>query len=310
MHRIVTQVSRYRWLAWTLLSPAGWSCCVAASTRVRTPRGEIPAGSLAVGDRVVSVDVATGLAVEGTIVHVRRAIRECVALRWRGGELVCTPDHPLYSPERGDYRPASEWVDGAARVLLARTGESLAEVAVEGCERFAGLHEVVDLTLAGEPRNFVAAGVIVHNKTPAFELPPMETAVMDGPLVGLAAGEEPHLFRVRICDGEDDLADIWSLSIRATSVVAVEPTGADPMWLAMYHERNGEATVHDGEVPVKLEHSVDGWMGLETTCASGFVIGFERVDSGADGTIAVSWEVAVEHEEGVGDDPTITIVEE
>jgi hypothetical protein len=310
MHTTVTHISRSGWLAFGVLSSTGCPFCVATSARVRTPAGEVEAGLLRVGDRVVSIDVDSGRVVEGTIVHVRRAIRECVALRWRGGELVCTSDHPLYSPERGDYRPASDWITGGLKVLLAGTGETVAPVAVEAALVFAGVREVVDISLAGEPRNFVAAGVVVHNKSPAFELPPMETVVVGGPLVGLAADEQPHEFRVRICDGADDVTDIWSVWISATSVVAVEPASADPLWLAMYYESDGEATVLDGRVPVKLEHSVDDWMQLEATCSAGFVIGFERVDRGADGTIAVSWEVSVEHEEGVGNDPTITIVEE
>ena len=107
--------------------------------------GELPAGEVAVGEVVWSIDVATGQRVAATVVQVRRATRECLALRWQGGSLVCTPDHPLYSPEAGAYRPASDWVTGPARTLLIAAEDGVRVVAVEGRETFAGVHEVIDV---------------------------------------------------------------------------------------------------------------------------------------------------------------------
>ena len=66
-------------LSAVLASPA---CCVAASMLVHTVRGEVPAGEIAVGEVVWSVDVGTGQRVAATVVQVRRATRECLALRW------------------------------------------------------------------------------------------------------------------------------------------------------------------------------------------------------------------------------------
>jgi hypothetical protein len=138
----------------------------------------------------------------------------------------------------------------------------------------------------------------------------METVVADGPLVQLAANEDAHRFRVRICDGEADSSDIWTVTIETTAVVGEDPASGDPMWLAMYYEHTGKATVDDGAVPVQLKQSTDNWTLLEATCSDGFVVGFERVDDRPDGTIAASWAVSVEHEETEDDGPTITIVEE
>ena len=180
-----------------LAAPA---CCVAASMLVRTVRGEVPAGEVAVGEVVWSVDVATGQRVAATVVQVRRATRECLALRWAGGSLVCTPDHPLYSPETGSYRPASDWITGTARTLLIAVEDGVRVVAVEGSETFAGMHEVIDLSLDLEPHNFVAAGVVVHNKSPATEISEDEQA---GPTVELGPGESAS-FEIHVCaDGED-----------------------------------------------------------------------------------------------------------
>src|SRR5690606_10333767 len=101
------------------------ACCVASDTRIRTARGDRPAGSLVVGDRLLSLEIASGRLVEQMIVEVRRGTRECVALPWRGGTLVCTADHPLYDPDSALYRPAGDWITGGARRLLACFGEAL-----------------------------------------------------------------------------------------------------------------------------------------------------------------------------------------
>lgn len=282
---------RPRWFALALLAPAG--CCVAADTRVRTPRGEVAVGALIVGDVVESVDVATGRAVTGTVVRVRRSLRECLALRWRGGELVCTPDHPLYSPEHGDYRPASSWITGDARLLLARTGDALAPVEVASREVFAGTRAVVDISLAAEPRNFVAAGVVVHNKSIALDID-TETVTAAGPKATLSATDAPREFLVRICDGAADLPRGGTLWFDVTTTGAPPQSGATPMWLAVYHQFDGAATVYDDRVPGYHEIYIDSWDLPEATCSAGVIVGFDRVDDNVDGTIAVEWQARFE----------------
>lgn len=255
------------------------ACCVAATTPVRTPRGEVPLGTLVVGDVVCSVDVSTGRVLAATIVQVRRATRECLALRWQGGALVCTPDHPLYCPETATYRPASDWVTGTARSLLIAGEGSVQVVTVAAHETFAGVHEVVDITLDTEPHNFIAAGVVVHNKSPA---PLYDSEVAPGPVLELGPGDV-ETFRVRVCLDSDDTSSAET-AMTVTTATGAAPTDGVPAEVTIDIEPlGGDFT---GEVPFEEVITDYG-----VTCSDGYVVAFSRSDAGTTGTATVTWSV-------------------
>lgn len=258
-----------------LAAPA---CCVAASMLVRTVRGELPAGEVAVGEEVWSIDVATGQRVAATVVQVRRATRECLALRWQGGSLVCTPDHPLYSPETGAYRPASDWVTGPARTLLIAAEDGVRVVAVEASETFAGVHEVIDLTLDRDPHNFVAAGVVVHNKSPA---PDIDTDEQEGPTVVLGPGESAR-FEIHACADDMDNVDL-DLQVHVVGKTAEAPKDNVTFGLSVDLDDPQEAVV--GTIP--FEDSLTDSSG--TPCEKGVILTLSRTDAGTSGAIEVSW---------------------
>lgn len=162
------------WTAlWAALSALGLlgtqSCtrtCVAAGTLVSTPSGEVPIEELTPGDLVHSADPRTGELVPVRVLAVRRGFRRCQLLQSSSGAiLVSTAEHPILDPESGRYEPASSWLHGASRdVLVHRDGDLARERVVLGVElprRF----EVFDLSLEPPHHNFVANGVVVHNKT-------------------------------------------------------------------------------------------------------------------------------------------------
>lgn len=291
-----------RWLALSLLSTGCPMLCIAATMLVRTRRGEIAAGSIAVGDRVESVDVSRGVVVEGMVVHVRKAVRECVALRWRDGELMCTPEHPLFSPERGDYRPASDWITGEARYLLVRIGDSVEDVAVEAVEKFAGVHEVVDLCLAAEPRNFVAAGVVVHNKSPPSALDDS----VEGPVFTLTPTDRSRTFLLKICADNKDVVLAGELIVGARSTAAPEPELKSDLRLTMSVE---DATIPENVVPAEFGIILDTEGLPNPSCRAGLVVHFERNDAAPDGGVAVTWDAELRLAEATLDEPTLTVEE-
>jgi hypothetical protein len=142
--------------------------CVARGSRVRTSKGDRRIEDLSVGDELVCVDPDTGVVHSTKLIHVNQAHRETVCLSWKGGSLTCTSDHPLYCPDAREWAPAGDWALGKRTALLRvdATDEQPVRVVLEQVSTFAGMHDVFDLTVEHELHNFVANGVLVHNKTP------------------------------------------------------------------------------------------------------------------------------------------------
>jgi hypothetical protein len=257
--------------------------CVAADTPVQTPDGDVAIGQLTVGDIVWSIDVRDGRRIAATVVAVRRAVRECVALRWHDGELICTSDHPLFDPDRGDYRPAGDWVTGAARRLLRRH-EHLHPVDVLAARTYAGTREVVDITLSAEPHNFVAAGVVVHNKS--YAGPEIEGELLA--VADLTAAEREQTFRVHACHGGREPYGLrLHVHLGAEPIPATEDDGS-LRFSAIVEGRDGHAEFRDGPAPAWFDFYADP---PDDACARGFRVIFGRLDDRADADVHIQWRL-------------------
>ena len=140
--------------------------CVAAGTRVGAPPGAVRIESIRPGTVVFAVDPGTGERVATEVTAVRKARRECIRLVAGGTALICTPDHPLYDPDAAVYAPASDWVEGkrGRLCLVDTTGTRIR--AVDSVQAYAGVYDVYDITVAHELHNFIADGILAHNKSP------------------------------------------------------------------------------------------------------------------------------------------------
>lgn len=161
-----------------------FTACVAEGALVQTPAGPRLIESLAVGDTLISVDPASGERVPSTITNIVTATRECVLLHLPSGQLKCTPTHPLYDPDAEVFAPASEWIEGRRTALLQLSTDGPKRVVVDRVLLDGGMARVFDLTVDHQLHNFVADGVLVHNKLPPptptgtaadTELPPGDT---------------------------------------------------------------------------------------------------------------------------------------
>lgn len=158
-----------------------WSC-IASGARVATPHGPWPIEDLEVGDTIYCFDEQSGERHETRITARRKATRECVRLKTSSGqELVVTSDHPIYDPVEGIYTHAGDWVLGKRDTLWVLGDEETPffHERVEIAEIDAGLHEVFDLSVEHELHNFVANGILVHNKSVGPYGPPPGSAVSD-----------------------------------------------------------------------------------------------------------------------------------
>jgi hypothetical protein len=143
--------------------------CVAAGTRVATPRGWVRSSSCARATPCSRSTSRRACSSPRRSPRVRRSRRECLELTCGDRTLLVTPDHPIFAPARDGF------VD-AGRVALGQVGEVLlvdlpiAEAtprvaAIGPCRTYAGVHDVYDLSVAGQHRTFIAAGFVVHNKS-------------------------------------------------------------------------------------------------------------------------------------------------
>lgn len=99
--------------------------CLEESTLVTTPTGLQPIGELKVGDHVMSVDPSNGAHAVTRVARVATAWAWCEKLLIGGNAVWLTAEHPLYSPEVSDFRPADAWLRGALDRTLSDAGAEL-----------------------------------------------------------------------------------------------------------------------------------------------------------------------------------------
>ncbi|MBK7825388.1 MAG: hypothetical protein IPJ59_09275 [Nannocystis sp.] len=272
----------------TALLGSSISCCVCADTPICTPHGLRRLGDLQVGDQVLGYDVISGEVLVRTIVARRSAHRECLRLVHSTGELVCTPDHPLYSPETGAYEPAARWAEGTRKLLLVADAESGHSAQLLDAAAFAGLREVVDITVDESPHNFIAGGVVVHNKSFAYQQCEGE---VEGPSFELTLDAPLRRFEIRACiagrePSSDEYGSAMGISI---SSAANGASGAGEMRYAVYLEGEGDPEVVDQRAGEELHVGIDNLGGM---CSTPRAIVFERLDGLTQGTIVISWNIA------------------
>ncbi|MBI4229906.1 MAG: sigma-70 family RNA polymerase sigma factor [Planctomycetes bacterium] len=131
--------------------------CIARGTHVETGRGSLPIEQVIVGDRAWGYDTATGNRV---LTEVQRVWRTTAPETIRiGANLRVSANHPVYAD--GEWKPAGRI--GPGDKLL---GGDLRVFEAGPMETIPGKVDVFDLTV-GEPHNFFAGGVLVHNKSRA-----------------------------------------------------------------------------------------------------------------------------------------------
>lgn len=155
-------------------------CCVAEGTLVATPDGERPVESLAVGDKVLTVSPG-GRVEPGRVVRIVRHISpgSLAMTTAEGRELRLTGWHPVAT--------RSGWI-GAGQL---RRGQEVRTPSgwqrISAIRHVWGLTSVYDLTVLPNA-NFIAAGVLVHNKSYVRNLRPEE---LPGNWEGFAKGGAP-----------------------------------------------------------------------------------------------------------------------
>ena len=135
-----------------LVAPLAVGCndsCFEESTLGRTPEGRAPIGELVVGDAVVSIDPSTGAEATTHVARVSYSWAWCEKLVVDGQAVWLTEEHPLYSPELSDFRPAESWLTDELHHTLREDGDPVATTGGSWLDQRPC--RVVDLTVDAEP---------------------------------------------------------------------------------------------------------------------------------------------------------------
>lgn len=211
--------------------------CVSGDTTILTPEGYIPVKSLKVGEYVMSYAFDQNVLSPARITGIRQGFGKCIQFRSDSGHtLKVTADHPVYSPETITYRKASSWqFDGLSKVYIVEQNKlktAIASIAKIDSKEI----RVFDVTVDSPFNNFIANGILVHNKTPPiYPTPPvddLEVVETDSNSVTLAwtvPGNQnlyPVEYDLRYLDREWQSGE-WSDWAAADTAVG-EPTPSAP----------------------------------------------------------------------------------
>ena len=148
--------------------------CFAAGTPVLTANGLIAIEELQKGDIVLSYDHNFQTRVEANISSLVEANIAAVVSRKVNGlmrveladgtTIQVTREHPFYAPDESRYKPIGEFKPGE-RLASIGQDEKLEAIVVTGIKAVRGEFTVYNLSVESSHHNYVAAGVLVHNKT-------------------------------------------------------------------------------------------------------------------------------------------------
>jgi len=141
--------------------------CFVAGTPVLTPNGYVAIEELRKGDTVFSYDHNFQERVEADIsAIVSRKVNDLMRVELADGTTIqVTREHPFYSPDESIYKPIGEFKPGEKLARIGRD-EKLKAIGVAGVKVVRGEFTVYNISVDSSHENYVAAGVLVHNKTP------------------------------------------------------------------------------------------------------------------------------------------------
>lgn len=157
----------------------GSSSCVSAGTLISTPDGDRVVEDLQIGDVLFSVNPRTGEQVRSALTAIRTARRTCLRVTMRSGRTItATGDHPFYCVRAQRYLQLAQLLRQDEPCLArCRGGGTLALDAVADVTAETLPRTVYDLTVDSVFHNFIADGVLVHNKSPPGNPTPVDAVL-------------------------------------------------------------------------------------------------------------------------------------
>lgn len=135
--------------------------CFPFGTRISTPDGPRLIEKIDVGDIVYD---GTGHPTRVTEVHEREAPESMVLLKFNGGEVACTAEHPVWIKDRDsapDWKEVCEIRQGQHVSVQVNSGFEWREITAWQIVPGGGL--VYNLEVESPEHSYIANGIVVHN---------------------------------------------------------------------------------------------------------------------------------------------------
>ena len=143
-----------------------FTSCIAKGSWILTPKGLKKIEDLKEGDLITSINESTGEVDHSPLLKIRSAQREVGQLILGEQSLALTSDHPVYDPLTQEYAPAGDWFLGKRTSLAIWQHAELITSEIKEAQVYQSIDQVFDLTVESHHHNFVANGILVHNKSP------------------------------------------------------------------------------------------------------------------------------------------------
>jgi intein/homing endonuclease len=133
---------------------------------VETPAGLVAIEDLKEGDSVYSVDPKTNQRITAVVskAHARVSSGSMNVTFSNGRSLRVTDEHPFYSPESGDYKRIGDFREGDELLWFEPGAEEPVEITIRAIRPDDADVTVYNITVEGDLQNYLADGVLVHNK--------------------------------------------------------------------------------------------------------------------------------------------------
>jgi hypothetical protein len=156
-------------------TPTQTPSCFTGETLILVPNGTQRIDRLAAGHTVLSYDHASGRYVESRIVSLfsRIANGYLIVVLSDGSTIRVTEEHPFYDPVTDSYKAIKHF--HAGDVLALASADGLSDVGIISVTAVPEPVTVYNMQVDNENHNYVAAGVLVHNKTVTSTSTPTNT---------------------------------------------------------------------------------------------------------------------------------------
>ena len=241
--------------------------CFPAGTPISMADGTTkPIEDVRVGDQVLSYDVETDRFVNETVLALESPIRGgYYEIRFHGGTLNVTNEHPLYARQEGyegwaAIEPHALFMSHGMDAVPLDVGdevftEKLGWQEVKHIEYVEGAVKTYNLATISNTNTFFAGGVLAHNKPSCFPA---------GTMIDMADGTQKAIEHVKIGDRVVTY-DLASESVSSSEVISYERPFRRMQYTITFHDGSQVRVTDEHPFYGQKDGGFEGWLSINSS---------------------------------------------